>query len=244
MIQTLCRGCGQQFTVKDDLAGKRVRCPGCGDPVPVPLPGEAPARPPVPVPPPHPAPMPPPRATPVPAPRPPPRPAAVALEQPAAPPSPTAAFADLDTGGGERTPRKRSKSPAQRGAGCVGFVGAVVGVVLMALLGPSAAEVLDAINQATHSAKGLNPEVLPGVIVGFAGGLLAGCLLMAVAGRTLEAVSASLVLMLAGAVYGGFRHTNAGEVALVLLLAGALAGILAGAAAGALVGVIIGAIMR
>ena len=36
MIQTECKGCGQKLKLADDMAGKRARCPSCGDPVKVP----------------------------------------------------------------------------------------------------------------------------------------------------------------------------------------------------------------
>src|SRR5262249_1045079 len=41
MIQTECRGCGQKLKLADDMAGKRARCPSCGDPVKIP--GASPA---------------------------------------------------------------------------------------------------------------------------------------------------------------------------------------------------------
>jgi hypothetical protein len=41
MIQTECKGCGQKLKLVDDMAGKRARCPSCGDPVKVP--GASPA---------------------------------------------------------------------------------------------------------------------------------------------------------------------------------------------------------
>jgi hypothetical protein len=41
MIQTECKGCGQKLKLADDMAGKRARCPSCGDPVKVP--GASPA---------------------------------------------------------------------------------------------------------------------------------------------------------------------------------------------------------
>jgi hypothetical protein len=30
MIAFACPGCGKQLKVKDELAGKKVKCPGCG----------------------------------------------------------------------------------------------------------------------------------------------------------------------------------------------------------------------
>lgn len=35
-IQASCEACGREFKAKDSLAGKRVKCPGCGEPVHVP----------------------------------------------------------------------------------------------------------------------------------------------------------------------------------------------------------------
>src|ERR1700679_1137723 len=47
MIQATCRGCGHQFQVKQPQAGKKVKCPCCGDPtlmaVAPPAPPAAPA---------------------------------------------------------------------------------------------------------------------------------------------------------------------------------------------------------
>jgi Protein of unknown function (DUF1559) len=40
--------CGKQFRVPDELVGRRVKCPGCGDPVNVPAPAKAAAKPAVP----------------------------------------------------------------------------------------------------------------------------------------------------------------------------------------------------
>ena len=36
MISCRCGQCGKDLKVKDELAGKRVKCPGCGKPVAVP----------------------------------------------------------------------------------------------------------------------------------------------------------------------------------------------------------------
>ena len=40
MIECKCK-CGKRLKVRDELAGKRVRCPGCGQPVAVPANGDA-----------------------------------------------------------------------------------------------------------------------------------------------------------------------------------------------------------
>src|SRR5262249_54564884 len=45
MISCRCAGCGKDLKVKDELAGKMVKCPGCGKPVAVPAPVESPAAP-------------------------------------------------------------------------------------------------------------------------------------------------------------------------------------------------------
>jgi hypothetical protein len=41
-IQLCCPECNKPLKVKDELAGKKVKCPGCGKPVPVPVPDEEP----------------------------------------------------------------------------------------------------------------------------------------------------------------------------------------------------------
>lgn len=43
MIACVCPKCSKPLKVKDDLAGKKVKCPGCGHAVPVPAPTPAPA---------------------------------------------------------------------------------------------------------------------------------------------------------------------------------------------------------
>src|SRR5262249_57111993 len=61
MIQTECKGCGQKLKVPDDMAGKRARCPSCGDPVKVPgasAAASSPERSPPATPPPRPRPAP------------------------------------------------------------------------------------------------------------------------------------------------------------------------------------------
>ena len=44
MISFPCGNCNKQLKVKDELAGKKVKCPGCGQPVVVPALAAAPAR--------------------------------------------------------------------------------------------------------------------------------------------------------------------------------------------------------
>jgi len=34
-VEATCNDCGASFRVKDELVGRRVKCPGCGGPVPV-----------------------------------------------------------------------------------------------------------------------------------------------------------------------------------------------------------------
>lgn len=41
MIQFICNGCGKQFSVPDQFAGRRARCRGCGGTVQVPAAGES-----------------------------------------------------------------------------------------------------------------------------------------------------------------------------------------------------------
>ena len=36
--------CGKKLQAKDELAGKRVKCPQCGQPLTVPAPGDMPTR--------------------------------------------------------------------------------------------------------------------------------------------------------------------------------------------------------
>src|SRR5262249_22751757 len=36
MLPISCAGCGKEIRVREELAGKRVKCPECGDQVPVP----------------------------------------------------------------------------------------------------------------------------------------------------------------------------------------------------------------
>lgn len=47
-IRVKC-ACGKGLSVKDELAGKRIKCPGCGEALPVPRPKDAPAKKPAPV---------------------------------------------------------------------------------------------------------------------------------------------------------------------------------------------------
>ncbi len=35
-ISVVCSGCDKKLTVKDDLAGRRIKCPACGEAVAVP----------------------------------------------------------------------------------------------------------------------------------------------------------------------------------------------------------------
>jgi hypothetical protein len=45
MIRVTCEACGKSFGAKDELAGRKGKCPGCGEPIVVPQAGAAPAAP-------------------------------------------------------------------------------------------------------------------------------------------------------------------------------------------------------
>ena len=47
MIEVVCGSCWSKAKVKDEHAGKRVKCPACGSPVAVPVPAPVPAAAPI-----------------------------------------------------------------------------------------------------------------------------------------------------------------------------------------------------
>jgi hypothetical protein len=40
MIRMTCAGCGKKLHAKDELAGRRAKCPNCGQPVEIPIPAQ------------------------------------------------------------------------------------------------------------------------------------------------------------------------------------------------------------
>lgn len=251
MIEVKCLGCGQKLKVQDALAGKKARCPTCGDPVAIPSAG---ARTPSAVPAPALIPAPPPPAVRIPAPPPPAKPTApdnpFGFTRPAttaeAPVGSFAGLARADTGEGmgERSGRKRrGRSSAARWATRLALAGALAGGLTIAIVRPTDAAMIRAIHEPlVRTFPTVSADAVRGVLVGTLSGLLLGCVALAVAGRSDEGAVGVFVLMIGGAVYGWFREASAQEMSWAFLLAGAACGVLVGAALGALLGAILAAI--
>jgi hypothetical protein len=248
MIQATCLGCGQKLKVKDQLAGKKIKCPGCGDPMRIPVAAETVQDiPPLPLPAPPPSPPPPTRREPR---------AAVPVAAPPAPPPvaqqgfdfgqlPAEKAAEPGAFGGlaeamdaPPTRRRRRSSPVKNWATHGALAGALTGVLLVIFLPPPEAAIIEALHKGMPK---LEPDRIRGAVVGLVGGLLVGMAVLGVVGRSIESFGAVLVLLIAGAVYGGYRQADALEMAWPLLLAGTLGGVLVGALLGLLVGGIIAA---
>jgi hypothetical protein len=241
MIQATCLGCGQKLKVKDHLAGKKIKCPGCGDPLRVPLAGDTLQD--VPSLSPPPPPPPPTRGEP-----------RVAIPV-AAPPAPEqgfdfgqlpvgqagdpAAFGGLEEAmNAPPTPRRRRSSPLKTWATHGALVGALAGVLLMIFLPPPEAAIIEALHKGLPK---LDPDRIRGAVVGLVGGLLVGMAVLAVVGWSIESFCAVVVLLIGGAVYGGYRQADPLETVWPLLLAGTALGVLVGALLGLMVGGIIAA---
>jgi hypothetical protein len=245
MIQATCLGCGQKLKVKDQLAGKKVKCPGCGDPMRIPTAAETVEDVGLPLPPPPPQARPsPPVAKPAPPPPPPPAPA---VPQPAfdfGQPTPAAAadpavFGGLaESTGTPLAPRRRRTSPVKSWATHGALVGALAGALLVVLLPPPEAVLVEALHKGLPK---LEPDRIRGALVGLAGAFLVGMLIVAVVGKSIESFCAVVVLMLGGAIYGGYRRADPLEMGWSIVTAGTAAGILAGAMLGLVVGAIIAA---
>jgi hypothetical protein len=264
MIQTECKGCGQKLKLPDDMAGKRAHCPSCGDPVKVPgasaaalsaerpqagTPPPGPPQPKMPVPR-RPAPVaqaaapsstspfdftnPAPRISP-----PANRPAPAPVAQLAPPANVELVFAEPAAGSPVATflPRRR-RSLARPLASYGAMIGAALGVTLFVLLGPSEETISEGLGRVARGK--LTIDHVRGALVGLIGGLLIGSALVAVVGRSLPSVAVGCLLMIAGAAFGAFRQSGAGELSPMLLLAAAYAGLIVGAALGALLGAVVG----
>jgi hypothetical protein len=134
--------------------------------------------------------------------------------------------------------RRRRSSPVKSWATHGALVGALAGVLLVIFLPPPEATIIDALHKGMPK---LEPDRIRGSVVGLVGGLLIGLAVLGVVGRSIESFCALLVLLIAGAVYGGYRQAEPFEMAWPLLLAGTLGGVLVGALIGLMVGGIIAA---
>ena len=241
MILVQCAGCGQRLKVQDSHAGRRVKCPSCGDPVLVPAarPGSAGMPPYAPAPGrPHVPPQP--------------RASAPVANPYLHPHGSEAAFAGMETGRDSPGPtRYRRRSPVRASAVHGAILGAITGGVLVALLKPSEAKLLEAIGKAFKEAS---PETIRGALLGAVCGLAVGGMVVTFAGRSLETILGVLLLAAGGGVYGAFRKAelvmNVGDVPGLgtpggwetMMILGPLAGIPAGLMVGALVGALIAAL--
>ena len=264
MIQTECKGCGQKLKLPDDMAGKRARCPSCGDPVKVPVVSASgsspePPRPATPLPerpqPKTPAPHRPapiaqpgasssvnpfdftnPTARTPPASRPQ-MPAPIAQNAPVA--NVELEFAGPTAGSSPapswpRRPRSLARPLASYGA----LIGAALGVTLFVLLGPSEETITEGLGRLARGK--LTIDHVRGALVGLIGGLLIGSALVAIVGRSLPSVAIGCLMVIAGAVFGTVRQSAAGELPPMLLLVAAYGGLIVGAALGALLGAVVG----
>jgi len=263
MIQTECKGCGQKLKLADDMAGKRARCPSCGDPVKVPVAspsGSSPEPPRAAPPPERPRPMPPPprRPSPVASAAPPPPASANPFDflapappGPAPPPSrspaPVAQLvppADAELAFSASAPAlggataRRGRPLTRQLASYGALVCAAASVALLMLLGPSDDKIEDALGRLARGK--ITVDHVRGGLVGLIGGLLVGSAIVAVVGRSLSSVMVGCLVVLVGVVFGVIRQASAGEVPVFLLLAAAFGGVILGAVLGGLLGAVAG----
>jgi len=259
MIQTECKGCGQKLKVPDDMAGKRARCPSCGDPVKVPgasAAASSPERPPPATPPPGPRPAPPAPRRPTPAPVAQPAPPASSnpfefvnpSTPPAVPPTRTPApvaqlapqadvslvFPEPETT--TARPSARVPSLPRRLASYGAVLGAVLGVTLFLLIGPSDEKIGEAIGRMARGK--ITADHVRGALVGLISGVLVGSAVIAVVGRSLHSVVVGCLLVIAGTVFGTIRQAADGQLPPFLLAGAAVCGVVVGAALGGLIGAI------
>jgi hypothetical protein len=239
MIKFHCPGCGQKLAVKDTQAGKRTKCPSCGDPVIIPQMSVETAT----------APAPQPVFAPVNAPS----AAAPAPARAPAAPNPfgfesvpvvaataveTVPAVNLDvdlTHGSIPAPRRKKRSLAKTWAVWCAILGALGAAALVLALQMTDLKLLEALDRMFPKA---DPGTIPGAIAGTIGGLAIAGWLLLLAGRSLATAFGTLLLVAGGGVYGAIKK---GEISLAMPILGAVAGILAGALLGALIGAIISA---
>jgi hypothetical protein len=258
MIQTECKGCGQKIKVADDMAGRRTRCPSCGDPVKIPL-GNAPAS----------SPEPPRAKTPPPTRRPssaipmgkpvapPPMPAAnpfdfntpavlPAREQPKAPQTQppavdsqpaTVAAAVPEANAGSLQVGGPSFSLPRTLASYAALAGAIAGACIMIQIGPSEDAVTELLGRVARG--DMTVERLKGALIGLIAGLLIGCAVSGLVGRTRTTALGAVLLAAAGGVYGGIRTGAEGELSWFLIVSGSFLGAALAAVVGALVGTLL-----
>jgi hypothetical protein len=115
------------------------------------------------------------------------------------------------------------------------LVGALSGAALTAWLKPSDEALVSGMLR--HLPE-ISPDKARGAVIGAVNGAAVGAFLIAIVGRTLGAWLALLLLMIAGATYGGLREPGFSDMSWTFLVLSALAGILGGGLLGLLFGAI------
>jgi hypothetical protein len=256
MIQTECKGCGQKLKVPEDMAGKKARCPSCGDPVKIPggsAPASSPERPPAKTPPPSRPPSAIPIGRPV---APPPMPAdnpfdftapaaaatprdaiPLAVSPPPAIEPPADEKADIAEAKSDTPPHSASRlSMARLLATSAAILGAITGAGLLAHIEPSEDMVMEFIGR--HARGSLTAEHLTGALIGLIAGLLLGWAVIGLVGRSRTSAVGAVLLTVSGVAYGATRKAAEGELSWFLVLSGAFLGAALAAGVGALLGAV------